>query len=245
MSEYNMKKNDLEKWMRERLNPDYPILFNRINWDKVDNSIDELCEFQRQNDYIIPMILFYYKPVYNKIYPILQQENKIPEFIGKRHAKDALTYDSMYEFIQLFPQFKKFVFYDENPNDIYDEFLTIHKKNYPILFNRINWEYVDQNINRLYELLLSEKKPIIPLVLFMESSNGSNRGLKEMSENYENTTDKIYEYYHSEEEKGNKLFEEWFSVDDIDNLYSYDSMYEFIMAYPEFRDVVYFDESKI
>lgn len=236
MSEYSTKKNRLERHMRERLNPDYPILFNRINWDEVDNSIDELCEFQRENDYLIPMILLYYPPLHDKIYPILQEENKTLYFIGKKRAKDAVTYDSMYEFIQLFPQFEKLVFYDEDPNYIYDELLTIHRKDYPILFNRINWKYVDQIIDKLYELHLLEKKPIIPDNLFMFEPEG-------MSENYQRKTHKIANYYLSEAENGNKLFEDWCYKDD-NKLCNYDSMYEFIMEYPEFKDIVYFDPDK-
>lgn len=240
MGEYSTKKNRLEKCIRERLNSDYPILFNRINWDEVDNSIDELCEFQRENNYIISMVLMYYPPLYDKIHQIIIEEDKIPQFIVKRHGRDALTYDSMYEFIQLFPQFEKFVFYDEDPNYIYDEFLTIHRKDYPILFNRINWKYVDQNIDKLYNLTKTEAKPIIPPILFMFSPGG----ISGMNENYEKIATKIYEYYDSEEEKGNKLFEKWTYEYSTKDGYNYDSMYEFIMDYPEFKDIVYFDPDK-
>lgn len=69
-------------------------------------------------------------------------------------------------------------------------------------------------------------------------------GISGMNENYEKIATKIYEYYDSEEEKGNKLFEKWTYEYSTKDGYNYDSMYEFIMDYPEFKDIVYFDPDK-
>lgn len=249
MVQYSVIKNSMELNLRRlRINKDYPILFNRVNWKEVEANMENLCEFQRENDRYLPIT---FRPPYpgndpDEIYPkfnmkidnIMYDDPKKSKLVGLYNTSEKLgSYDDVYEFLQKYPEWKKLVFYDRNPNDIYDEFLTIHQKNYPIKFNKINWKFIDQNIDKLYDLTLYEEKPIIPYVLFMFKPEG-------MSKNYYEISSKIYEYYELEAEKGNKNFEKWEYFDDDASINSYDTVYEFIMAYPEFSDIVYFDPDK-
>ncbi|PAV07608.1 hypothetical protein [Methanosphaera cuniculi] len=239
---YSDMKLDMELYLRRRINKEYPILFNRVNWQVLEENMDNLVEFQKQHERILPLN---FRPnlVENDpkgIYELFSK--KIIEAIFSRksnywqvyrHDPNSGYYDDVYEFIQEFPEWSKLVYYDEDPYNPYDDILTIQYKDYPILFNRFNWQYISQNIRKLYQLTLNEKKPVIPPILFMYDIC-----IKNMSENYKNISDKIYEYYESEEEKGNEYFKNW------DKKYDYDSVYEFIMTYPEFKDIVYFDPDK-
>lgn len=243
-TKYNME-SDLRVW---RINDNYPITFNRVNWREVEANMENLCKFQKEHNIIVPETFRPFNPgndpqeIYNKFYKnidkILYQDPEKSKLIGPyRTSKKRSTYDDVYEFIQQYPEWNKLVFYDKNYNDIYDEFLTIHQKNYPELFNRINWEYVDQIIDKLYDLTRFEEKPIIPYVLFMFKPVG-------MSKNYYKISSKIYEYYESEAEKGNKNFEKWKYYEDSAQRNGYDNFYKFIINYPEFSDIVYFDPDK-
>ncbi len=249
MVEYSATKYNMEFDLRTyRINKNYPIIFNRVNWNEVESNMKNLCEFQKEQNIVIPETFRPLNPgndpegrynnFYKKIDEILYEDPKKRELIGSyRNSEKRSSYDDVYEFIKNYPEWNKLVFYDKNYNNIYDEFLTIHQKNYPIKFNKINWKYVDQIISKLYKLTVNEEKPIIPYVLFMFKPKG-------MSETYYNISYKIYKFYESEAEKGNKNFEEWKYYEDNAQRNGYDNFYEFIMAYPEFSDIVYFDPGK-
>lgn len=242
---YSIEKCSKEVCLQRRINKEYPVLFNRVNWQVLEENMDNLVEFQKQHERVLPLN---FRPdlVRNDpkgIYELFSK--KIIEAIFSRksnywqvyrHDPNSGYYDDVYEFIQEFPEWSKLVYYDENPNSPYDDLLTVRFKDYPLLFNKFNWDIIDQRIDELYQLVLKEKKPIIPQILFMFDISVSN-----MSENYKNISRKIFEYYESEEEKGNKYFEGW----DFNLKYTdYDFVYEFLVTYPEFKDIVYFDPDK-
>lgn len=236
---YSIQKCSKEKYLQRRINKDYPILFNRVNWQILEENMENLVEFQKQHERILPITFRPYN-VENDPEGIYESfKNEIIEAIFSRRPNNWRTYrrdpkqdsyDDVYEFIQQYPEWGKLVYYTKNPDNIYDDILTVQCKDYPIIFNRFDWNIIDQKMNELYQLVLKEKKPILPSILFMYTPSN-------MSENYRNISNKIYEFYKSEEEKGNKNFENWTYT----KRYDYDSVYEFIMAYPEFSDIVFFD----
>ncbi len=122
--------------MRKRITKNYPILFNRVNWQILEENMEELIEFQKQHDDILLPITFRPFIVSNDPEGIYETyTRKVIEAIMKtcpgnwspyRRDPKSGTYDDVYEFIQKYPEWKKLVYYDENLNNIYNEFLTIH-----------------------------------------------------------------------------------------------------------------------
>lgn len=237
---YSIEKYGNEHDLRQkRINIDYPILFNRINWDLIEENMGALCKFQQEHNDILPRVFFTRKKWAEKIIPILEEDHeKIMDVIVRKHSNKFMSYDSVYEFLQKYPEWNKLVFYDENSNDIYDEFLTTHiDKSLPIEFNRINWEKVDEKIDRIYEIFMNQKEKItVPFILFLDP------GLKGLSEHYITVSLEIFEYYDEEYfTKNNPLVIEY---DDNQKYDNYDGFYHFIKDYPELSDIVYFDPSK-
>ena len=157
-----------------------------------------------------------------------------------RRDPKSNTYDDVYEFLQKYPEWEKLVYYDENLNDIYDEYLTIRiDKTLPVKFNRINWKKVDEKIDRIYEIFINQKEKItVPDILFIDY-----RELKEVSNHYKTISQEIWEYYFNERfEKKNPVLHEygW----NNSGFRNYDGFYYFIKDYPELGDIVYFDPDK-
>lgn len=237
---YNKSKYDSECNLRNNIiNNNYPILFNRINWDMIEENIDDLCEFQRNCDDILPPMLFYATRLWTKIYSVIAEDpEKMSKALKLRHSNKHTSYDYIYEFIQKYPEWSKLVYYDENPADIYDEFLTIYiDKTLPLEFNRINWKKVDQKIDKIYEIMINQEKKTIPTILFISSQNSGV-----LSENYEIISTKMGKYYIQEYfEKRNPAFNGYESNQKYN---TYDGFYHLIHDYPELSDIVYFDPDK-
>lgn len=245
MNSFNRQREEIESYLNNQINKEYPILFNRINWDIIDTNINEIIQFQKTHTDTIPPLLLEDEKINKKITPHIPNNKTNTEKLKLKNTKKSLSYDNMYEFIQKYPEFSKYLYYEETPNGLYDKYLTIQYENYPITFNRINWQYVDEVIDKLYELTCNEKRPVIPPILFIFRNT-----IKQMSENYQNTAYKIYEYYNKEQYNNNRHFKFWAYYEyDINKQWiernDYDTMYEFIQKYPEFSNVVYFDYSKI
>lgn len=238
MVAYSKRKFRSEIQLRRNLiNIDYPILFNRINWNMIEENIDDLCEFQRNCDDILPPMLFYATRLWTKIYSVITEDpEKMSKALKLRHSNKHTSYDYIYEFIQKYPEWSKLVYYDENPADIYDEFLTIHiDKTLPLEFNRINWKKVDQKIDKIYEIMINQERKTVPSILYMRSGKG-------LSEHYKIISLKMWEYYDEEYfTKSNPIFAEYENNSNFDN---YDGFYYFIKDYPELSDIVYFDPDK-
>ncbi|PAV07606.1 hypothetical protein ASJ82_07990 [Methanosphaera cuniculi] len=236
--------------MRKKINKNYPILFNRINWQILEENMEELFEFQKQHDDILIPENFrpfnvendpegiYEKYVKKIIKTIMQTCRK--KWGPYRRDPKSNTYDDVYEFLQKYPEWEKLVYYDENLNDIYDEYLTIRiDKTLPVKFNRINWKKVDEKIDRIYEIFINQKEKItVPDILFIDY-----RELKEVSNHYKTISQEIWEYYFNERfEKKNPVLHEygW----NNSGFRNYDGFYYFIKDYPELGDIVYFDPDK-
>uniref|UniRef100_UPI0028060CC0 hypothetical protein n=1 Tax=uncultured Methanosphaera sp. TaxID=262501 RepID=UPI0028060CC0 len=165
MVEYSSTKHSYELDLQKKINKKYPTLFNRINWQILEENMENLIEFQKQNKRILPLNFRPYD-VENDPEGIYESySRKILEAIMEtcpnlwgpyRRDPKSHTYDDVYEFIQEYPEWSKLVYYDENLNNIHDEFLTIHiDKTLPLEFNRINWQKVDEKIDRIYEIFIN------------------------------------------------------------------------------------------
>lgn len=250
MVDYSTKKYIKEIQMRKKINKNYPILFNRINWQILEENMEELIEFQKQHDDILIPENFrpfnvendpeeIYETYTRKVIEAIMQTCRKKWGPYRRDPKSN-TYDDVYEFLQKYPEWKKLVYYDENLNDIYDEYLTIRiDKNLPVEFNRINWKKVDEKIDKIYEIFMNQKEKItVPEILFIDY-----RELEGVSNHYRTIADKMWEYYFDERfENKNPVFHEygW----NNDGFRNYDGFYHFIKDYPDLSDIVYFDPDK-
>lgn len=249
MVAYSSEKCMSERQMRKRINKNYPIVFNRVNWQILEDNMEELIEFQKQHDDMLLPITFRPFRVENDPEGIYETyTRKVIEAIMQTCPKKwasygrslkATTYDYVYEFLQKYPEWKKLVYYDEDLNNIYNEFLTIHiDKTLPIEFNRINWKKVDEKIDRIYEIFTNQKEKItVPKILFLYYPD-----IEGVSDHYGTIAHEMWEYYRNERfKKKNLVFEEY---DNNQNFNNYDGFYHLIHDYPELSDIVYFDPDK-
>lgn len=238
MSEFDIKC-EYELRMRENIiNTEYPIIFNRINWDKIEDEMMNLVKFQKQTNTIIPYL---FHPVnlndkYDEFWNYLNQITWDDDLLFLEHqlylnSNKRYTYDEVYEFITENPQWEDLVYYQKDPNLIYDDFLEEMSGNYPFRFNHINWKYIDSIIDDLYNYQIGEDKPLIPWLIFMKEPEN-------MSQNYYNKAYKIFEYYEKKEDEGCLEFQDYYN-NVSEN--SYDKFYEFIKQHPQWSKIVYRD----